>query len=163
MTVTGWNQVRGIKTFFFTLLRSEYPLEVHCGTGRRQWQVAQALGLDNHRERLHISSLWGDASTLVYDNGVKRVLLSHGEIIEYGLYDTAKHIGGEIIRGVVRALPHDSVICSGRPVLVRLGKKVEDCLNGALYAINVEDTGEIRIEAKTSGINLLLRTVLPAG
>ena len=154
MTGAGLDRIVRLKSSIAEALGG-YPTEIHCGTGRRQWQLLQVLGLDGRMELVHVSGLWGDASTIIVDDGKNKVLLGHGQILDYERYDTARHVGGEIIRNVIRTLPHNSLICSGRPVLVRLGMKPEECLSGAVYALAVDTAGQIDIVPKTSGSILL--------
>lgn len=159
MTDEGRQAVVALRPVLNSLI-DNYPSEVQCGTGRRQWEVAQALGYDARRELLHVSGIWGDPSTIVQWKGldsktVKKVLLSHGEMIDYELYDTARHVGGTVIREVIASLQNNTVICSGRPVLVRLGIKLEECHSGALYSLAVSESGQIEISLRREGSILL--------
>lgn len=133
------------------------PAEVHCGTGSRQWQVALTLGF-NDPEKVFFSSLWGEAATLAKHDGKRWVLLSNGLLIPYDCYLGAKHFGGKVISGVIASLPHNSVICSGRPVLIRLGMQPEECHSGALYSLCPQENGEISIKLVQEGKILQSRT-----
>lgn len=141
MSEEACQKIGALKPILNEKLGGAEPLEVHCGVGRRQWQVACALGFDNPR-KVFFSSLWGDASTLGVkdESGEKWILLSH-LLIPYNQYLSAKHASGKVVHGVIEALPHNSVICSGRPVLLRLGMELDKCHNGALYAFNVLSNG----------------------
>jgi hypothetical protein len=150
MSGDGFGKVALLRQILDKELNDKLPPEVHCGVGARQLQVVKALNFSTHQKVL-VSGLWGDASTLVVDGGKRSVLLSNGMLIKYDHYLTANHIGGEVIRKVIAALPNGSVICSGRPVLVRLGMKPEECHNGTLYALRVQDSGEIAIELVQQG------------
>ncbi len=138
MTADVFRKLCHLGPRLLALLDHSLPSEIHCGTGKRQYQTALSLGLIFAQDRLFFSGLWGDASTLIKEDGTKKVLLGHGQIIEYDQYKTADHIGGEVIKNVIRSLPHNTVICSGRPVLVRLGMKPEECHSGALYCFEIE-------------------------
>ena len=151
MTEEAYRGMRQIEIKLLQLLQDGILPEIQCGTGKRQYQVAQALGLNFETYHLHFSGIWGDASTLIKVDGVRKVLLGHGLIIDYSKYDTTMHVSGEVIKRIITALSHNTVICSGRPVLIRLGMKPEDCHSGALYSLKPQENGEIKIELVQQG------------
>lgn len=150
MSSNGLEEVARLRPVLDTYLCGTTPPEIHCGTGRRQWQTACALGFSNP-EMAYFSALWGDASTLAKCDDRRMVLLCHGLLIPYDQYRTAEHIGGSTIRGVIASLPSNSVICSGRPVLIRLGMKLEECQSGALYSLHPRENGDIDIALVKGG------------
>lgn len=149
MSQEGRHSLDTVAIMLYQKLGESLPPEIHCGTGHRQYQVAQTIFLNP--SNVFFSSLWGDASTLAMEDGKRMILLSHGLLISYEQYHSAKHVGGETIRKVLASLPDNSVICSGRPVLIRLGMKPEECHNGALYALRVKKNGEVKIELVQQG------------
>lgn len=150
MTESAVGEITALKPMLTEKLGGK-AYEVHCGVGRRQWQVSCALGFSNPKE-VYFSSLWGDAATLAKIGDDRVVLLGHGVTIPYDQYLSAKHVGGNTITRVIVYLPDNAVICSGRPVLVRLGMKPEQCHSGALYALKF-DFGilNIRVELVRQG------------
>ena len=151
MTDKGKEQVRRLLPKIQKLM-PEGPAEIHCGTGKRQKEVVECLGFSF--ADAEISDVWGGPSTLTKTSGEKAILLADGTLVQWGNYKTSEHIGGDVIQTAIRNLPHNSVICSGRPVLVRLGLRPEDCQNGALYALHVMEDNSIQIELLVSGVNL---------
>ena len=122
---------------------------VFAGTGRRQWQVAQILGFTP--DQVRFSDIWGGAATI---GGCKDVIiLGHGLSINRKNYLSIQDI--QPYAEKVATLPDKALICSGRPVLVRLGRLEEDCSSGALYALHAQDNGKVEIELLIPGICLL--------
>ncbi len=151
MSKRGLGEIVRLRTILNEKLGGKTPTQIHCGVGRRQWEVSSTLGF-NDPKVIRFSALWGDAATLAMENDTRMVLLSHGLLIPYSQYCTAQHIGGETLKGAISVLPDCSVICSGRPVLVRgFGMDPSQCHNGALYAFRVQDSGEIKLELVQKG------------
>lgn len=151
MTGVGFKQIKSLKPKLEEYLSGQKPSEVHCGTGLRQWQVAQILGFT--KEETYFSSLWGESSTLIDVEGKKKILLGHGIVVEKKQYLSSQHMGSAAREAIIK-LPNDSLICSGRPVLIRLGIPSEEGQSGALYALRVMDDNSIKIELIIKGVNL---------
>lgn len=152
MTPEGLERVKNLKEDLNILLPAG-PAEIHCGTGRRQWQVVEALGFAE--QNVKFSDVWGGPATLVKKeaDGKKMVLLSYGKTIQYNNLITAKHLQ-PILHGIIAELPHDVLICSGRPILVRLGLKVEECKSGAIYQFIIYNDNSIEIKLTVDGVVL---------
>lgn len=119
--------------------------EVHIGTGRRQQSVALALGLADHQNCFY-SAMWGEAATLARDpHGNKAVLLGTGVLIPYEKYLSPAHME-KPIREIIAALPNNSVICSGRPVLRRLQVPENQWFMGRVYLITVKEDKYLEIK-----------------
>ena len=151
MTNEGLEMVRNLRTQLATFLPPEGPTQIHVGTGRRQWQIVQTLGF-SHRENLYVSDFWGGAATVTSTKEV--ILLGHGLQIPREKYLTIAHLQ-PFYSQTIAGLPDKSLICSGRPVLVRLGMQEEDCSSGSLYALHVQDNGQIKIELLIAGVCLI--------
>ena len=151
MTEEGKEQVRRLLPKIQKFM-PEGPVETHCGTGKRQKEVVECL--DYSFANTKVSDIWGGPSTLVKTDGGKTILLADGTLVQWINFKTSEHIGGDVIQTAIRNLPHNSIICSGRPVLVRLGLRPEDCQSGALYALHVMEDNSIQIELLVSGVNL---------
>lgn len=128
------------------------PTEIHVGTGLRQWRVAQALGFSLEQKNIYFSDFWGGAATVAGSKEV--ILLGHGLQVPRKQYLSVKHLQ-PFYRQIIASLPDNSLICSGRPVLVRLGMQEEDCSSGALYALHIQDDGQIVIELLIAGVCLM--------
>jgi len=157
MTEKGFQQVRPLRQDLFDRLPADGPPEVHIGTGKRQFEVASALGLTNLEERFFYSAVWGDGSSEFKRDGKPMVMLPFGRIIKWDQYLSPRHLQ-PAIRKAIMTLPDNTVICSGRPVLIRLGMTLNspNCQSGALYAIHFKpgEPDSIRIELVLSGVNL---------
>lgn len=160
---TGWNPDPGMTEEGLrrmTHLREEVakrlplgkPTEIYCGTGRRQWQMLEPLGLS--AGRVFYSDLWGGAATIVVIDGEKHVLLGHGQVVSWDQYRSSNDLA-ETMMAKIRDLADGAVILSGRPVLRRLGIKPEEAQNGALYEIIGHDDGRLEVRLAVSGVNLM--------
>src|SRR3989338_7868798 len=102
---------------------------VFAGTGRRQWQVAQILGFTP--DQVIFSDIWGGAATVGDCKDV--IILGHGLSINRKNYLSIQDI--QPYAEKLAALPDGALICSGRPVLARLGGRGGDGSRGARYAL----------------------------
>lgn len=117
-------------------LRSLLPAEVTdvvCGTGRRHLDVAKALGLEPTR---YTSAVGGPDSGEASVKGglVDIVRLPCGTAVPYSAYTTLTD-GVEGMRGVLRGLYHNSVVCAGRPSMIMIGMAEADSKSAAVYRI----------------------------
>lgn len=108
------------------------PAQIHVGTGRRHLDVAKALGFS--MEKVYFSDLWGSPESLKKIAGKKIIVLADNTNIVYEKFLTIKHLA-RIISNIIAELPHNALICSGRPVLVRLGKEPEGYVNPELSTL----------------------------
>ncbi|MDD5110825.1 MAG: hypothetical protein PHI63_06490 [Patescibacteria group bacterium] len=138
MTEDGKRAVARLRPRLERELEDKPPAAIYAGTGRRQWEVAEALGFTV--EQILFSAILGEAATAVNtDLPRKQVLLGHGLVIEWEQYLSIKHCS-KPVREAILEMPDRTVICSGRPVLVRLGLQLEKCRSGALYQIGCSYT-----------------------
>ncbi|OGY44865.1 MAG: hypothetical protein A2729_05600 [Candidatus Buchananbacteria bacterium RIFCSPHIGHO2_01_FULL_39_14] len=153
MTIEGFKRVQSLRDQLNQRLPATGPAQVHIGTGRRQFDVARALDLKKGTP--FFSALWGEGVTEIKIKGKSMILLTDGRIIEFDQYLSPKHMRGAIREAIVN-LPTQTVICSGRPVLVRLGMALKECQSAALYAIHFElgRPDSIKIELVSAGIDL---------
>lgn len=148
MAPEGRNMIESLKKKLPEYL-PDGPAEVFAGTGRRQWQVAQILGFT--ADQVIFSDIWGGAATIGDCKDV--IILGHGLSINRKNYLSIQDI--QPYGKKVAALPDKALICSGRPVLVRLGMREENCSSGALYALHVQDGEKVEIELLIPGVCLL--------
>ncbi len=151
MTEEGFKRVAVLLLELDKLLPNG-PTELHFGSGQRHIDVVKALGFSTKDGFL--SDLWGGPGSLEKTPEGKIIVLADGTAVAFEKCYTIRHLGGELISKIIAELPGNSVICSGRPVLVRLGRKPEECESGAIYALRVMDDGSIEIELLVSGVNL---------
>lgn len=128
------------------------PAKIVCGVGKRQVQVLQALGFQT--ADANFCECWGGAPTLVKTKpgDPKQILLGDGTVIAWNQYDVAPMAAA--IKAALVALPDGALICSGRPVLVRLGIEAESCENGALYELHIDEGELLEATILIHGINL---------
>ena len=154
MTEEGKERVAALKPNLDELLPCG-PAVIHCGTGRRHIDTLEALGFPTtSQNRPLYSDLWGSPASLERIGGEKIIIFADGTITDWEHYKTTKHLGKEVISRVIAGLDNNSLICSGRPVPARLGRRPEECESGAIYALHVMDDGSIQIELLVSGVNL---------
>lgn len=141
MTPDGFEQVAALRH----LLPSQPPC-VAVGTGRRQLDVAKALGL----EPTYWSIVWGGAETLLEGSDGKLIVLADGTKIPYNRYKSGKDMAASAI-SAGEELPFGSVVCSGRPAMIRLGKK--DAKSASVYQVQIVG-GQVSIEevVETGGV-----------
>lgn len=116
-------------------LRSKLPAKpsaVICGTGRRQRQVAEALGLIPTR----YSAIVGGPEALdsIKHFGEDMIVLSDGVMIPNSMDTTETDMSASMER-LVLGLPNDAVICSGRVSVIALGLTLEQSKSGAVYRV----------------------------
>ena len=150
MTKDGWRMVASLRPKLNELLPNG-PAQIHAGTGLRQSQVVEALGFDLNK--VLFSALWGEPATAVKMSGKKVIVLADGRYLEWEKYLSPRHMESTI-REVLSSLPDGSLICSGRPVLVRLKMEPEECFSGALYTLEIEGD-QINIKLLVAGVKLL--------
>lgn len=150
-TKEGIEKIKNLQLEFDKLQKAGVS-EYHCGTGRRQWEIAKLLGLK--KEDLFFSDAWGSGVTFIRVLGVDLCILTHGLFIFYPkqLLNT-KHLG-EATKEAIIKLPDKAIIFSGRPVLLRLGLDIKKCKGGAIYRINIHEDGTITIKPLTEGTKL---------
>lgn len=159
MTPEGLARMAALAPKMEEFLAGRAPAEIHCGTGRRQKEVADVLGYVGdtlfYGEPIFYSDVWGGAATRVKKGGENFILLGTGMLIPDGQYLTTKHLGPTIRQTIVN-LPNGSVICSGRPTLRRLGVPEADWFNGAVYEITFFplEPDSIACRRLTEGIRL---------
>lgn len=151
LTAAGLTATERLKERLPEFIPNGQPTEIHCGTGRRQQQALEALGFNV--EQAMFSDLWGGAATLVRGSNPKMIRLGHGTCITWDQYLSPAHLAAAI-QPIIAGLPDNSLICSGRPVLVRLGVAAEKGQSGALYALRIGDDNSISIELVVGGVNL---------
>ncbi len=148
LNTEGWEQIQALKPEVERIIPQ--PAMIQAGTGRRHLDVAWILGY--HFEQIFVSDVWGGPIVLARINDVKHVLLACGEIMSWEQYLSSQHLRNAVAE-TLRILPHNTLICSGRPVLVRLGLEVEECRGAAIYALRIKGD-EIKIERLTEGVKL---------
>lgn len=156
MTDQGYRRVQALRPRLMELLPGSQPSQIHCGMGARHHQVVAAL--DFSPQEVFFSDVWGGAATLVVDGGEKRFLIPyHGDgamLLPPERYLSTEHLRAAA-QDAIRTLPDHALICSGRPVLARLGVPPEVAKNGALYAISVCDDESLEIHLEVDGVNLM--------
>ena len=154
MTEEGKEQVRRLLPKLLEILPNG-PTEIHYGTGKRQREVVKCL--DFSPNDAFVSDVWGSPASLIKIKGKKFIVLADGSMVAWEKYKTGAHIGGPVIKAAIENLPNNSIICSGRPVLVRLGILPEKCQSGAIYKITVDESSQretLPVELIQSGVNL---------
>lgn len=132
LTEKGFEEVAALRSFL-----PEKAAKVVCGTGRRHLDVARALGF--------VPSLFTPLAG-VPDSGIPdpnnpgqiTIVLACGERVPGAYYSGEKDAERSIV-DLLRLLPNNSVICSGRPFLLNLGE--QDIASGAVYEIYVGSLG----------------------
>jgi len=128
MTTKGFRQVSKL----FSLI-PENPTSVACGTGRRHLDVAQALGLEPDR----YTNIAGGPDSLEIDSqGNKFAVLANGDYIPLEMCTITEDDAPAIIP-FLNSLPHDSVVCAGRVIMISAG--VPDAESAAVYKLTIED------------------------
>ncbi len=144
MTEKGFEEVSS--------LRNLLPLPIACvvsGTGQRHLDVAEALGLTPNR---YTAIVGGPESGEAIDSDVVNwVRLSDaklvpGKLVPYEQYTTLED-SALAAQALVVSLPHNSVVCAGRPSMIMFG--LVDAKSAAVYRILVQDgkivwTDEVR-------------------
>lgn len=151
MTALGRDQVRQLRSHLNQLLPNG-PTAIHVGTGRRQGEVVDALGFDY--QTALVSPLWGDAASGIKVAGKMIVVLSDGRLVAWDHYCGTEHLSPMVATVIATQLPDGALICSGRPVVYRLGLPLTACESGAIYGLTVADDGSITIELLISGVKL---------
>lgn len=125
LTPTGVEQNEALRSFL-----PHKPEMVISGTGKRHLDVATALGLTPNRYTATV----GGPDSLEMVGEKRMIILANGSLVNFDDYTTLADT--EIaIKKVVTELPHNSVICAGRPSMIMLGKN--DAKNAAVYEITV--------------------------
>jgi len=150
-TKEGIKKIKNLQPEFNKLQKAGVS-EYHCGTGRRQWEIAKLLGLK--REDLLFSDAWGSGVTFIRILGINFCILTHGLLIFYPKQLLSTEHLSEAVKEAIRKLPDKAVIFSGRPVLLRLGLDIKKCAGGAIYRIDIHEDGAITIEPLTDGTKL---------
>lgn len=155
MTEEGLQKVRDLMPALGKLLAGRKPATIQSAVGRRHRQVTGIVAdfLNWPVEKIFHSGLWGDAETFK-GRSKEKIILGHGEVIKWSQYLTSMHLGPQA-RRIVRKLDHLTIICTGRPLFVRLGMAPEECFSGALYVITVYFHLFIRIKHITGGVKLI--------
>lgn len=152
MSWTGKRKVRALRSVLNGI--TPYgPSAIHRGSGQRQKDVADCLGCGEYAVP---SDVWGGPQTLIKIAGKKYVITAEGKFLKYGEEYKITPEMGEAIRNAILELPQIFLICSGRPVLVRLGMSTDDpnCQSGAIFKICVHRDKTISIKLIHSGIIL---------
>lgn len=147
MTLEGFSDVAALRH-----LLPHNPSVVVCGTGRRQRQVAQALGLIPSCYSTVVGGPEGLDAQL--HDGVQMIVLADGEMIPYSM-DTTETDLKPSMTGLVLGLSNNAVICSGRVSLLALGLTLEQAKSGAVYVI-MHDDGRI-LGIDRCGIDVISR------
>jgi hypothetical protein len=133
MTPKGFDEVRILRGFL-----PENPSLVISGIGQRQLDVAEALGLTPDR-----NEQWaGDGDSMEIIDGKKFAILADGSSIELEKYTVLKDTTPLAIAGVT-ALPHNAVICGGRPIMIMLG--VPSGKSASVYKVVISDDKIVEI------------------
>lgn len=107
------------------------PTLVLCGTGRRQQDVAAALGFIPDR----YSAVVGGPESLEIDGrGADVIILANGTSVPYDR-DSTERDGALSMKALVLSLPNETVITTGRVALIMLGLELEIAQSGAVYAV----------------------------
>ncbi|MBU0597980.1 hypothetical protein KKF61_03200 [Patescibacteria group bacterium] len=102
------------------------PTTILCGTGRRHWDVAIALGLTT--SSLTFTSVVGRPESSTEDG---KIMLPNGIVIEFANYDLTGF--KEALLALFNSLTSTVVICAGRPCLKYLG--IKEAQSAAMYKI----------------------------
>lgn len=132
MTFKGFAEVHPLRRNL-----PQKPTKIVTGIGRRQKDVAKALGLipGSHAK-------WaGDGDSLIVRDGQKFILRADGtEEKSAGGNFTPEEISAAIA-GIID-LPSNAVVCAGRPVILMLGVNSKDATSASVFEVTVAD-GEI--------------------
>jgi len=151
MTSDGHNAICAIRKRLHEFMKLS-DTQIVCGVGYRQVQVLMDI-CGGIPDSVMFCEVWGGAPTLMKTSGPKRILLGDGTEIAFSNYDMKPM--AVAIKAALVELPENSLICSGRPVLVRLGLKSEECQSSALYRLRVNDDGSLEhAEILIGGINI---------
>ena len=132
MTQKGYDEVKNLR-----FLIPGKPSLVVCGTGRRHIDVAKVLGLIIDR----YTCLAGDSDSLEIINNEKVIVLADGKRLEPKLY-TSLEDNAPGTKAMVASLPHNSIICGGRPTMIMLGfSKIAK--SASVYKVTCEE-GQIK-------------------
>ena len=143
MTAEGFYQV--------AKLRSLLPAEINavvCGTGRRHLDVAEALGLYPTR---YTSAVGGpDSGECLTGNGTVDVVrlpgnsgVPEGTLVPYAIYTTLIDTA-LAMQAVICGLPHNSVVCAGRPSMIMLDMDESASKSAAVYKVVVMETPDFK-------------------
>lgn len=130
MNHNGFAQVKALRPLLPP--GNEIPMVI-CGTGRRHKDVYNALDLVC-RPTFWTASVGGPES-LEKAHGQDMVILADGTPVTRASYTTTDD-GMASMQAVLNSAPDNSVICSGRPSMIMLGKK--DARSAAVYRITFE-------------------------
>ena len=133
MTADGEKVIKGLRPKIAEFLAGD-PKCICVGTDTRHLSLVNLLFPDTKAE-ITYSEVWGGSTTVVSINEKKYILVGDGQIIPFKAYTTPEDLA-QAVRAKIVSLPSPfTVILSGRPVLTRLGMKVEDCQSGAIYQL----------------------------
>jgi len=106
------------------------PSSVICGTARRHIDTANALDVRVNR----FTSTVGDADSMVKLEDAKVIVLADGSLVDPKIYTTLEDnaIAAQVL---IASLPDQSVVCSGRPLMIMLG--VADAQSAKVYCVEV--------------------------
>lgn len=128
MTEKGFEQIKALRH-----LIPKNPSLVICGTGRRHLDVAKALNLNPDR----YTSWAGDPDSMeIIIGGTKIIILADGALLEPNKY-TSLIDNAPTAKIQVAGLPDKSVVCSGRPLMIMLGRI--DARSAAVYKVTCKD------------------------
>lgn len=160
MTAEGFDQV--------AKLRSLLPAEINvvvCGTGRRHLDVAKALGLYPTR---YTSAVGGpDSGECMAGNGTVDVVrlpgssdVPDGTLVPYAIYTTLIDTA-PVMKAVICGLPHNSVVCAGRPSMIMLDMDESKSKSAAVYKVAVMEVPDFK--GKTTRLITEVSEVLATG
>jgi len=129
MTPKGFKEVEVLRA-----LIPFKPSTIVCGTGRRHLGVAKALGLNPDR----YASWAGEPDSMEMIDGKKTIILADGTIVEV---KKCLPLTDGINR--IKALPHNAMVCGGRPLMILLDKP--DAQFGRVYKITIRSGNVVSI------------------
>ena len=144
MTAEGFYQVAKLRN----LLPGEINAVV-CGTGRRHMDVAEALGLEPTR---YTSAVGGPDSGECSTGGKGAVDVVRlpgnkgypdGTLVPYASYTTLVDTA-PAMQAVICGLPHNSVVCAGRPSMIMLDMDESVSKSAAVYKVVVMETPDFK-------------------
>lgn len=158
MTPEGLEVIRGLAPFVSGLFPNSAPSFVASGSGLRHIQIAECLSLPVNLA----TPLLGGPESLVTvleefqvprgdgtsikgnvtgpDNPKKKkIVLASGRMVDYGEFRTG--VIPETAMNILRELPDNSLVCTGRPVILfGFGMPKDECKSGAVYEVICGET-----------------------
>ncbi len=134
MTEVGVEQVRALRDKL-----PESPSFVLCGTGRRMRQVADTLGLTPNA---YSSAVGNSDAQDVDEDKSEWLVFANGDRVPFALDRTDQDFGPSVEK-IVRELPHNSVITTGRAIVIGLGVPLKEAKSGVVYAAEIGDDRQI--------------------